>query len=141
MVYSSEFLNFSQFFCQSFFFNGSSSPFRDQASYSVPYSFFTAGRAPDTSDHPVARPLPKHKRTQTQNKRTPNINAMSGIRIHDPIVRGIKAVHVLDGAATVTGLCQSITTRNYRKHTPNNKKYQRTWRVSTVSLATEVFLT
>jgi hypothetical protein len=71
-----------------FFFNGPSSPFRAQASYSVPWSFFTVGRTPWTSDQLVARPLPKHRTTQTQNKRihTPNIHALSGIRTNDPSV-------------------------------------------------------
>jgi hypothetical protein len=46
---------------------------------------FTVGR---TSDQLVARPLPKHRTTQTQNKRihTPNIHDLSGIRTHDPSV-------------------------------------------------------
>jgi hypothetical protein len=72
-----------------FFFNGSSSTFRAQATYSVPYSFFTVGRTPWTGDQSVARPLPKHRTTQTQNKRihTPNIHAMSAIPAHDPSVR------------------------------------------------------
>jgi hypothetical protein len=32
--------------------------------------FYTDGRTPWTSDRPVARPLPTHRTTQTQNKRT-----------------------------------------------------------------------
>jgi hypothetical protein len=51
-------------------FNGSSSPFRTQASYSDPYSIFTDGRPPWTSDQPVARQLSKHRTTQIQNKHT-----------------------------------------------------------------------
>jgi hypothetical protein len=43
------------------------------------------------SNQPVARPLPKHRTTQTQNKRihthTPNIRALIGFRTHDPSVR------------------------------------------------------
>jgi hypothetical protein len=41
------------------------------------------------SDQLVARPLPKHGTTQTQNKRihTPNIHALNGIRTRDPSVR------------------------------------------------------
>jgi hypothetical protein len=41
------------------------------------------------SDLPVARPLPKHRITETQIKRihSPNIQAFSGIRTHDPSVR------------------------------------------------------
>jgi hypothetical protein len=44
------------------------------------------GRTPWTSDQLVARPLPKHRTTQTQNKHIhiPNIHALCGIRTHDP---------------------------------------------------------
>jgi hypothetical protein len=43
---------------------------------------FTDRRTPWTSDQPVARPLPKHRTTQTQNKRihTKHIHALSGIQ-------------------------------------------------------------
>jgi hypothetical protein len=39
-----------------------------------------------TSDQPVARSLPKHRTTQTQNKHIhiPNIHAFCRIRTHDP---------------------------------------------------------
>jgi hypothetical protein len=108
-----------------FFFNGSSSPFRAQTSYSVPQSSFTDSRTPWASDQPVARPLPTHRTIRRQNKRihTPNIHASSGIRTHDPRVRAsevssclrprgycdrlaserAKTVHALDRAVTVTG--------------------------------------
>jgi hypothetical protein len=51
--------------------------------------FYTDSRTPWTSDQPVARPLPKHRATEIQDKRiyTPNIHALSGIRTHDPSVR------------------------------------------------------
>jgi hypothetical protein len=54
--------------------------------------FYTDGRSLWEGDQPVARPLPKHRTTQTQNKRihTPNIHALSGIRTHDPSVRASK---------------------------------------------------
>jgi hypothetical protein len=45
---------------------------------------FTDGRTPWTSYQLVARPLPKHRTTQTQNKHIPNIHALCGIRTHDP---------------------------------------------------------
>jgi hypothetical protein len=72
-----------------YFFTMTSSPFRVQASYSVPWSFFTDGRTPWTSDQPVARLLPKHTTTQKQNKHihTSNIHALSGIPTHEPSVR------------------------------------------------------
>jgi hypothetical protein len=46
-------------------------------------------RTPLTGDQLVARPLPKHRTTQPQNKRihTPNIHALSEIRTHDPSVQ------------------------------------------------------
>jgi hypothetical protein len=46
---------------------------------------FTIDRAPWTSDQLIARSLPKHRTAQTHNKHiyTPNINALSGIRIHN----------------------------------------------------------
>jgi hypothetical protein len=85
----------------------------------------TDGRTPWTSDQLVARPLPKHRTSQTQNKRahTPNIHALSGIRTHDHSVQAsedssclrqlgyrdrlaserAETVHALDRSATVTG--------------------------------------
>jgi hypothetical protein len=52
-------------------------------------NFFTDGSAPWTGDQPVARPLPKHRTTPTQNKciHTPNIHDLSGIRTHDHSLR------------------------------------------------------
>jgi hypothetical protein len=82
----------------SFFYDGSSSPFRALAFYSVPYSFFTDGTTPWMSDQPVVGPLPKHRTTLTQNKRIhthththiPNIHVLSGIRTHDSRARASK---------------------------------------------------
>jgi hypothetical protein len=56
------------------------------------YDHFTDGRTPWTSDQLVAKPLPKHRTTQTQNKHVhiPNIHALCGIRIHDPGFRASK---------------------------------------------------
>jgi hypothetical protein len=48
------------------------------------FDHFTDGRTPWTSDQLVARPLPKHRTTQTQNKHIPIIYASCGIRTHDP---------------------------------------------------------
>jgi hypothetical protein len=47
---------------------------------------YTVGMTFFTGDQPVGRPLPTHRRTQIQNKRT-HIHALSGIRTHDPCVR------------------------------------------------------
>jgi hypothetical protein len=46
---------------------------------------YTVGRTPWTGTQSLARPLPTHRTTQTQNKRT-HIHASSGIRTHDPSV-------------------------------------------------------
>jgi hypothetical protein len=47
---------------------------------------YTVGRTAWTGDQLVARPLPKHRTTQTQNKHihVPNIHALCGIRTYDP---------------------------------------------------------
>jgi hypothetical protein len=48
---------------------------------------FTDGKTPWTGDQLVTRPLPKHSTTQTQKQthtHTPNTDALSGIRTHDP---------------------------------------------------------
>jgi hypothetical protein len=47
---------------------------------------YTDGKTAWTNDQPVARTLPIHRTTQTQNKRT-HIHALIGIRIHDSSVR------------------------------------------------------
>jgi hypothetical protein len=49
--------------------------------------FYTVGRTSWTGDQPVARQLPTHRVTQTQNKRTQTSMPLSGIRTHDPSVR------------------------------------------------------
>jgi hypothetical protein len=71
------------------FFTRLLQPIGAQASYSVPYSFFTDSRTSWTHDQHVVKPLPKHRTTQTQNTRiyTPNIHALSGIRTHYLSVR------------------------------------------------------
>jgi hypothetical protein len=53
---------------------------------------FTIDRTPWTSDQLIARPLPKHRTAQTQNRYiyTPNFRALRGIRIHDHRVRASK---------------------------------------------------
>jgi hypothetical protein len=50
------------------------------------FDHFSDGRTPWTSDQLVARHLPKHRTTQTQNKHIhiPNIHALCRIRTHDP---------------------------------------------------------
>jgi hypothetical protein len=47
---------------------------------------YADGRTPWTSDQPVARPIPAHRTTQTQNKCTQTFIPLSGIRTQDPSV-------------------------------------------------------
>jgi hypothetical protein len=83
------------------------------ADFSVPLVPFTHGRTPWTGDQLVARPLPKHRATQTQNKcihtHTPNIHALCGIRTHDPGFQANEdSTHALDLSATVIGIEQLV---------------------------------
>jgi hypothetical protein len=54
----------------------------------------TDGRTPWTGDQHVARPLPTHRTTQTQNTHT-DIHVSSGIQTHDPSVRARKDISYL----------------------------------------------
>jgi hypothetical protein len=60
-------------------------PWALASDFSVSWSF-SDGRTPWTGDQLVARPLPKHRTTQTQNKHIHllNIHDLCGIRTHDP---------------------------------------------------------
>jgi hypothetical protein len=60
------------------------------AAFSFSWSYtHRVGRTPWTKDQLVARPLPKHRTAQTQNKHmyTPKIHALLGIRTHGHSVR------------------------------------------------------
>jgi hypothetical protein len=72
-----------------FFFTGSTAPVGPGLCFHF-HDHFTDSRTPWTSDQLVARPLSKHRTTQTQNKHihTPTIHALCGIRTHDPRFRG-----------------------------------------------------
>jgi uncharacterized protein YegL len=74
------------------------------ASFQFP-DLFTIGRTPWTSDQLCARPLPKHRTAQTQNKHiyTPNIHALSGFEPTITASKRAKTVHDLNRSATVTG--------------------------------------
>jgi hypothetical protein len=52
-------------------------------------------------DQPVPRPLPTHRTTQTQNKRTQTAMPRMGFETTIPVFERTKTVHALDGAATV----------------------------------------
>jgi hypothetical protein len=68
---------------------------------------YTAGRTPWTGDQSVARSLPTHRTTQTQNKHTIQTSMpWVGFEPMIPAFERAKTVHALDRAATVIGcLC------------------------------------
>jgi hypothetical protein len=64
---------------------------------------YTVGRTPWMGDQPVGRPLPTHRTTQTQNKRTETSMPWVGFETTFPTFEREKTVHALDRAATVIG--------------------------------------
>jgi hypothetical protein len=60
-------------------------------------------RTPWTGGQLVARPLPAHRTTQTQNKRTQTSMPQVGFEPTVPVFERAKTVHALDHAATVLG--------------------------------------
>jgi hypothetical protein len=64
---------------------------------------YTVGRTPRTGNQPVARPLPIHIITQTQNKRTQISMPPVGFESTIPVFEREKIVHALDRAATLIG--------------------------------------
>jgi hypothetical protein len=64
---------------------------------------YTVGRTPWAWDQPVARPLPIHRTTWTQNKSTQTSTSRVAFEPMIPVFERAKAVHVSDGAATVMG--------------------------------------
>jgi hypothetical protein len=62
---------------------------------------FTVGRTLWTGDQPLARPLPTHGTTQTQNKRTQTSMPQVGIEPAIPVFEQAKMVHALDSSANV----------------------------------------
>jgi hypothetical protein len=63
--------------------------------------FYTVGRTPRTGDQPIARPLPTHRATQTQNKCTQRSMLWVGFEPTIPGFERAKTVHTLVRAATV----------------------------------------
>jgi hypothetical protein len=64
---------------------------------------YTVGRTPWTGDQPVARQLPTHRTTQTQNKCTRTFMPQVGFETTIAAFERAKTVHALDRAATVIG--------------------------------------
>jgi hypothetical protein len=57
---------------------------------------YTVGRTHWTGDQPVARPLPTHRKTQTQNHRTQRSIPRVGFEPTIPVFEWAKTVHALD---------------------------------------------
>jgi hypothetical protein len=64
---------------------------------------YTVGPTTRTGDQPVVRPLPTHRTTQTQNKRTQTSMPRVGFEPIIPLFEGAKTIHALDRTATVIG--------------------------------------
>jgi hypothetical protein len=64
---------------------------------------------------PVARPLPTHRTTQTQNEHTHTQTSMSSVAFEPtiPVFERAKTVNVLDRAATMIGTQLKSATANY----------------------------
>jgi hypothetical protein len=74
---------------------------------------YTVGRAPWTGDQLVARPLPTHRTTQTQNKRMQTSMPRLGLEPTTPVFERAKTVHALDRTATVSGQYWIIKLKYY----------------------------
>jgi hypothetical protein len=64
---------------------------------------YTVGRTPWAGIEPVVRPLPTHRKTQTQNERTQTFIPGAGFEPTIPEFKRAKTVHALDRGDTVTG--------------------------------------
>jgi hypothetical protein len=71
---------------------------------------YTVGRTPWAGDQLDARPLPTHRTTQIQNKRTQTAMPLVGFESTIPVFEWAKKVHALDRSGTVIGL-RFLTTR------------------------------
>jgi hypothetical protein len=69
-------------------------------------------------EQPVARPLPAHRTTQTQNKSTQTSMPRVGFELTIPVFEWAKTVHALDRADTVITYyirTQGLLNENFRK--------------------------
>jgi hypothetical protein len=94
------------------------SPLLDLGRFFNFFIFYTDGRAPWTSNQPVARPVPTHRTTQTQNNRTQTSMPQVGFEPMIPVFERAKTVHALNRAPTVIG---SPDTRNQKYQIKENE--------------------
>jgi hypothetical protein len=88
------------------------SPLLDLGRFLSSLILFTVARTPWTGHQPVSRPLPTHKTTQTQNKRTQTSMSCVGFEPTLPAFERPKTVHALDSADTVIGSLSHSTLLN-----------------------------
>jgi hypothetical protein len=89
-------------YTESIFFTGSTAPLGPGLCFQS-HDHVTDGRTPWTSDQLVARPLPKHRTTQTQNKHIHQISMPFVVfEFTIPASERAKTAHALDRSATVT---------------------------------------
>jgi hypothetical protein len=70
---------------------------------SIYLSIYTAGRTHWTGDQTIARPLPAHTTTSTQNKHTQTSMPSAGFEPTIPAFERAKRVHALDCSAILIG--------------------------------------
>jgi hypothetical protein len=100
-------------------FCGSTAPlhFRRFFSFLILYA---VSRTPWTGDQPVARPLPTHRTTQTQNKLTQTSMPLVGFEPKIPVFERAKTGHDLDCAATAIDRMFIHQARNHQEGKMNS---------------------
>jgi hypothetical protein len=76
---------------------------------------------PWTGDQPIAKPLPTHRKTQTQNKRIQTSMSEVGFKPTIPVFERAKTVHAFDSTATVIGV-RNIYCTNFYVETDGKRK-------------------
>jgi hypothetical protein len=84
-------------------------------------NLYAVCRISSTGDQLVARPLPTHRTTQTQNKRTQASIAQVGFVSTIPVFEREKIVHALGWAVTVIGIYVHIHDDIYIYHALGGK--------------------
>jgi hypothetical protein len=98
-----KFINHPTFRHYIFYLSVAHSPFLDHGRFCSFLILYRLGRTPWTGDQPVARPLPTHRTTQTQNKRIQTSMPWVGFELTIPTFKPAKTIHALDRAATLIG--------------------------------------
>jgi hypothetical protein len=92
---------------------------------------YTVSRTPLTGDQHVGKPLPTHRTTQTQNKRTQTLIPGVGFEPTIPVFERAKTDHAVDRGATVIGIRNLLVykykhfrVRNHSILLPIRRKYK-----------------